>query len=65
MGRQYEKIKKETGVEEVLNASDTDSQNDKIYKELRPHSKGNFKEFIRKQTTSALKKQFLKNKLTN
>ena len=56
MGKQYEKIKKQTGVENVLNASDTDSQNEKIFKELRPNSKYNFREFMKRQTNRALGK---------
>ena len=48
MSAQYQKIKDQTGIVDALNASDTDSQNDKIFKELRPNSKQTFKEYMKR-----------------
>jgi len=44
----YDKIKDKTGVVGALNASDSDGENEKVFKELRPNSKIGFKDFMRK-----------------
>ena len=62
MSAQYQKIKDQTGIVEALNASDTDSQNDKIFKELRPNAKHTFKEDMKRQAAFARKKQLTKSK---
>jgi len=48
MTKVYDHIKEKTGVVNALNTDDSDGENEKVFKELRPDSKINFKDFMRK-----------------
>lgn len=48
MGTHYEQIKKETKIVEALDASDSDSENEKVFREMKPKAKINFKDYIKK-----------------
>lgn len=59
MTKVYDKIKDKTGVIGALNASDSDGENEKVFKELRPDSKISFKDFMRKQADMKIRKQMM------